>query len=149
MGSTRGVLSSPLFWYWLVAGSTWLVVYWVCTWPWDGVRFDSDYWEHSAAIAEWTRHLWAPQNPHLAIETGSPRYMPYFFVLAATARLFDLDPFQALALGAGLNMGLLAVGVLLFFRRQHVMKRAQRGRKPACQDMLGGGGDVIEQADGG
>jgi len=74
----------------------------------------SDFWEHSATIHEWTKNLWHPGNPHLAIDTGSPRYMPFFFLLTVLARMFDLNPIQALGIGGVITMILFLYGVWLF-----------------------------------
>jgi len=74
----------------------------------------SDFWEHSATIHEWTKNLWRPGNPHLAIDTGSPRYMPFFFLLTVLARMFDLNPIQALGIGGVITMILFLYGVWLF-----------------------------------
>ena len=76
--------------------------------------YSSDFWEHSATIHEWTRNLWHPGNPHLAIDTGSPRYMPFFFLLTVLARMFALNPIQALGIGGVLTIILFLCGVWLF-----------------------------------
>jgi len=73
-----------------------------------------DFWEHSATIREWTKNLWHPGNPHLAIDTGSPRYMPFFFLLTVLARIFDLNPIQVLGIGGVMTMILFLYGVWLF-----------------------------------
>jgi hypothetical protein len=80
-------------------------------------RYGYDYWEHSAVIKEWSSNLWHPNNPHIATQTTSMRFMPYFFLLSAAARIFQLTPFQALGLGAIFNIGVLLIGVFLFFRK--------------------------------
>ena len=74
----------------------------------------SDFWEHSATIHEWTKNLWHPGNPHMAIDTGSPRYMPFFFLLTVLARIFSLTPIQALGVGGVMTMILFLCGVWLF-----------------------------------
>jgi len=78
--------------------------------------YSSDFWEHSATIHEWTRNLWHPGNPHLAIDTGSPRYMPFFFLLTVLARVLDLNPIQVLGIGGVFTMILFLYGVWLFLR---------------------------------
>ena len=75
--------------------------------------YSSDFWEHSATIREWTINLWHPGNPHLAIDTGSPRYMPFFFLLTVLARIFDLNPIQVLGIGGVLTMVLFLYGAWL------------------------------------
>jgi hypothetical protein len=76
--------------------------------------YSSDFWEHSATIHEWTKNLWHPGNPHMAIDTGSPRYMPFFFLLTVLARIFSLTPIQALGVGGVMTMILFLYGVWLF-----------------------------------
>ncbi|MCP4265040.1 MAG: hypothetical protein GY777_05600 [Candidatus Brocadiaceae bacterium] len=75
-----------------------------------------DIWEHAAVINEWMKDLWHPKNPHLPIDTGSPRYMPYFLLLSCIGRLFDLEALQILGLGGVLNVAALLTGIFLFFR---------------------------------
>jgi hypothetical protein len=77
---------------------------------------NNDFWEHSAVVREWMKDLWHPKNPHLAIETGSPRYMPFYFVLAALGKVLGLSAIDALKIGAVFNVGFLTLGVFLFFR---------------------------------
>lgn len=74
-----------------------------------------DVWEHIAAINEWKTNLAAPGNPHLAVEAGSPRYMPFFFALTVLAIALDLTALQAMQVGAVLNTILLLAGIYLFF----------------------------------
>ena len=50
----------------------------------------------------------------MAIDTGSPRYMPFFFLLTVLARIFSLTPIQALGIGGVLTMILFLYGVWLF-----------------------------------
>lgn len=75
----------------------------------------SDFWEHAAAIKEWKSNLAAPGNPHLAVDVGSPRYMPFFFALTVLANVLDLSALQALRVAAVLNFVLLLTGIYLFF----------------------------------
>ncbi len=75
-----------------------------------------DIWEHAAVINEWMKDLWHPKNPHLPVDTGSVRYMPYFFLLSCIGRLFDLEALQILGLGGVLNVAALLTGIFLFFR---------------------------------
>jgi hypothetical protein len=77
-------------------------------------HFGFDFWEHSALIREWKKNLWHPGNPHLAIDSGSPRYMPFFFFLTVLARIFSLTPIQALGIGGVLTMILFLYGIWLF-----------------------------------
>jgi hypothetical protein len=108
---------SPALWFVLATAATTIWVSWSAfEYPLSAFRFGSDYWEHSATIAEWQRDLWSPGNPHLPIETGTPRYMPFFFVLTVVSNWFELDPIQAMAVGATVNMVLFSAGIWLFFR---------------------------------
>ena len=84
--------------------------------PLAAYQYGTDYWEYSATIKEWSANLWNPKNPHLDIETGSPRFSPIFFLLAATAKLFNLSPIQTMGLSSILNTVLLLGGIFLFFR---------------------------------
>ena len=74
----------------------------------------ADYWEHTAALTEWMRDLWAPGNPHLADGSSSARYIPHFLVLAVLGREFGLDAIQLMALSAVVNYLLVALGTYLF-----------------------------------
>lgn len=107
----------PAIWFAVAAILTSLWVSWSAfEFPMSAFELGSDYWEHTAAIAEWKKDLWNPQNPHLFLDVGTPRYMPFFFVLTVIANWFDLDPVQAMAVGATINMVLFSLGVFLFFR---------------------------------
>jgi len=77
-------------------------------------HYGYDFWEHSALIREWMKNLWHPGNPHLAINTGSPRYMPFFFFLTVLAKIFGLTPIQVLGIGGVMTMILFLYGVWLF-----------------------------------
>jgi hypothetical protein len=82
--------------------------------PIHTTHYGFDFWEHSALIREWTKNLWHPGNPHLAINTGSPRYMPLFFLVTVLAKMFDLNPIQALGIGGVMTMILFVWGGWLF-----------------------------------
>ena len=84
--------------------------------PFAAYGYWQDIWEHAAVINEWMKDLWHPKNPHLPVDTGSPRYMPYFFLLSSIGRLFDLEALQVLGLGSVLNVAALLTGIFLFFR---------------------------------
>ncbi len=77
---------------------------------------NSDLWEHSAAIREWMNDLWHPKNPHLVSEAGSPRYMPYYFLLAVMGKILGLEAIAVLKVSALINIALLTLGIFLFFR---------------------------------
>ena len=78
--------------------------------------FETDYWEHTATLKEWSSNLWSPKNPHLAVETESPRFIPIFFLLALISHIFHLTPIQAMGIFGILNIALLLGGIFLFFR---------------------------------
>ncbi len=94
---------------------------WLCWaafyYPLATYSYWQDIWEHAAVINEWMKDLWHPKNPHLPVDTGSPRYMPYFFLLSCIGRLFDLEALHILGLGGVLNVAALLTGIFLFFRR--------------------------------
>lgn len=103
--------------FWLVAGAlaVWLV--------WDAISFrlvtyspQSDYWEHTAALTEWSRNITDPANPHVADPAPSPRYMPWFLTLVLIGRVLALDAVQLMGLSAVAGFVLLVVGIRLFFR---------------------------------
>lgn len=73
-----------------------------------------DFWEHAAVIREWSKHLWSPGNPHLAIDIGSPRYMPFFFFITLLSRTFTLGPIQALGIGGVISILLLLYSIWFF-----------------------------------
>lgn len=117
LASRSGLAASPLAWFALTLAILVVWVGWAAfDYPMAAFRFESDYWEHTAALAEWKSNLWHPANPHVVSDAGSPRYMPLYFVLTALAIAFDLDPFQTMAIAATINTALLGIGVYLFFR---------------------------------
>ncbi len=96
----------------LIGGLGWVYV----TDPPFTHKLNNDFWEHSAAIREWMGDLWHPRNPHLMTDIGSPRYMPYFFVLAILGNVLGLEAIDVLKIAAIFNIALLTLGVFLFFR---------------------------------
>jgi len=120
---TRAVLSSglarlsPVTVYLMIATPVLLWFFWsTIFFPLFTYGFDEDLWEHSAAIKEWKSNLWAPRNPHLDIDAGSPRYMPFFFALTVMAKLIDLKAIDALKFAGVFNLLILFTGIFLFFR---------------------------------
>ena len=115
--SWNRLLLKPVFWYLLISLPIFL---WISIssfyYPLGATALNYDYWEHSAAIKEWSRDLISPGNPHLPSSEGSARYMPYFFVLSWLARVFDISPFEALAIGSTVSTFILFCGIYLFFR---------------------------------
>lgn len=103
--------------YWLMAAAVTGFLGWnFITDPLFLYSLNNDFWEHSATLREWMRDLWSPDNPHLATDTGSPRYMPFYLVLAALGRTFELGAITVLKMGALFNVALLTIGIFLFFR---------------------------------
>lgn len=103
--------------YWLTAtGLIGWLGWTVFSYPVFTQSLNNDFWEHSAAIREWMADLWHPKNPHLATDTGSPRYMPFYFVLAAMGKMLGLQAIDTLRIGAVFNVAFLSLGAFLFFR---------------------------------
>ncbi|MBT8422657.1 MAG: hypothetical protein HKN56_07545 [Gammaproteobacteria bacterium] len=76
----------------------------------------SDYWQYVAAVRELIANFTAPGNPVIASDDVSVAYNPYLAVLALIAKAFGLDAMQAMAVGAALNLLLIAAGVRLFMQ---------------------------------
>lgn len=103
--------------YWVMAAGLIIGLGWsYMVYPIFTHSLNNDFWEHSAAIREWMKDLWHPKNPHLATDTGSPRYMPFFFLLSAVGKFFGLSAINVLKLGAIFNVAFLTLGAFLFFR---------------------------------
>lgn len=103
--------------YWLIVASlTGLLGWTFFSHPVFTHSLNNDFWEHSAALRAWMSDLWRPKNPHLAIDSGSPRYMPFYFVLAVMGKTFGLGAIDTLKIGAVFNVAFLSVGAFLFFR---------------------------------
>lgn len=111
----KEITISPKWAYLFISIPVLTAIFWsIFNYPSYTSYYSSDFWEHSATIHEWTKNLWHPGNPHLAIDTGSPRYMPFFFLLTLLARIFHLTPIQALGIGGVMTMILFLYGVWLF-----------------------------------
>ncbi len=74
----------------------------------------ADYWEHAAAIKEWSSNIWSPKNPFLSLDNSSVRFIPIYFSVAGIAAIFHLTAFQAMGLSGILNLCLLFTGIYLF-----------------------------------
>jgi hypothetical protein len=90
---------------------------------WDALNFglvtfvpDAAYWEYVAVLREWLSNPGAPANPQVAAASLSASFMPYFWLLAAAGRAFDLTAVQLLAISAVVNYALLVIGLRLFLR---------------------------------
>lgn len=90
---------------------------------WDAFWFQiityspgSDYWEHSAALRALIEDPWSPRNPHLDSPASSPRFGPFFVLVALLARALSLDALGAMGLAAVLNTLLFLLGIYAFFR---------------------------------
>lgn len=116
LGSALARLS-PVHAYLAVAAPLLLWLYWsTFFFPLFTYAFHEDAWEHTAAIKAWAANLWAPANPHLDVDAGSPRYMPFFFALAVLTKLGGLTPIGALKVSAAVNILILFAAIFLFFR---------------------------------
>ena len=117
MTSTIAFERLPILVYWAIAATLIAYMGWsVMAEPLFALNLNSDLWEHSAAIREWMNDLWNPKNPHLMSEAGSPRYMPFFFLLAIVGNTLDLGTIDVLKLATLFNSVLLVLGIFLFFR---------------------------------
>lgn len=77
---------------------------------------DAAYWEYVAVLREWLSNPDAPANPQVAATTLSARFMPYFWLLAAAGRTFNLTATQLLAVSTVINFTLIVLGLKLFLR---------------------------------
>ena len=76
----------------------------------------ADYWQYLAAVREWIGAAGTPANPTVVSTELSLAYNPYLALLALLGRAFGLDAMQALAVGAALNLFVIAVGVRVFMQ---------------------------------
>jgi len=74
----------------------------------------ADYWEYTAVLKEWLQHFPTPVNPQVDDPSLSSRFMPYFWLLTLLGRTFNLNGVQLMAVSAGVNFVVLAVGLKLF-----------------------------------
>jgi hypothetical protein len=79
---------------------------------WEG---GADYWEHSATLHALIENPWHPHHPHLATDTGSPRFGPQFLLIALIARALHWDAIQAMTSSAVLNTLLFLCSIRVFF----------------------------------
>ncbi len=114
--------TSPLAWrlsaipaYLILALPLWVWLVWAA-FEYQAANFliGSDFWEHSAALKTWMENLANPTNSHLASDDPSPRYMPFYFLVAALSRLLGLDPLQAMGLAGAINASLLLLAIPFF-----------------------------------
>ena len=100
----------------LVALGIWSAVSWEAGYvrmiTWEG---GADYWEHSATLHALIDNPFHPHHPHLAIDSGSPRFGPQFLLVALIARALHWDALQAMTLCAVLNTLLFLYGIRRFF----------------------------------
>lgn len=104
--------------YLLIATPLWAIMVWgsfaaqlPTNWP------AGDFWEHSAVLNTWMQALTNPPNSHLAGDIPSPRYMPFYLLIAGIGRLLSLTPFQAMSLAGALSATLFVFAVPMFFNR--------------------------------
>jgi hypothetical protein len=79
--------------------------------------YRGDFWEHSAALQAWLQDLWNPTNPHFASDVGSPRYIPFYFVITALSIPIGLTALQAMGIAGVVSVTLFVVGIKLFSDR--------------------------------
>jgi len=79
---------------------------------WEG---GADYWEHSATLHALIESPFHPHHPHLAVDSGSPRFGPQFLLVALIARAAHWDAVQAMTLAAVLNTLLFLCAIRVFF----------------------------------
>lgn len=92
-------------------------------------QYDSDAWEHIAAIRELMANWRAPAHPQVVTDAPSRQFHPYFLCLAALGNGFGLSPTQAFALGGGLVAAGLLTGV-------HAFARAYFGSNPFAASVV-------------
>jgi len=108
----------PRLVYALIATPLWAIMVWGAfaaqlstNWP------SGDFWEHSAVLNTWMQALANPPNSHLAGDIPSPRYMPFYLLVASIGKLLSLNPFQAMGLAGALSATLFVFAVPVFFNR--------------------------------
>lgn len=106
----------PGWCYW-IAG---LLIYGYAAWHFSGGHLlhqtSRDYWQHLAALRALIDNPVDPANPFIATGDGSRHFHPYWVSIAAVARNFGWNEFQALALGGYLTAGALLAGIWAFGR---------------------------------
>lgn len=76
----------------------------------------ADYWEHSALLTEWLRDFANPANPHVADDSLSPRYMPWFWLLTLLGVSFGLTSVELMSISAVCSYVLILFGLHLFLK---------------------------------
>ena len=116
MGYIRKLTPSMV--YWILALVLW------ATFSWAAFNFHpatytyrGDFWEHSAAVHAWLQDLWSPKNPHFSSDAGSPRYIPFYFVVTVLSILFGFTALQAMGTAGVVSITLFLVGIKLFSDR--------------------------------
>ena len=116
MSSSREL--SPSTVYWILAVPLWAIFSWAAfNFQPNVYGSGGDFWEHSAAFQAWLQDLWHPQSPHVSSYEGSPRYMPFFFVITVLSTLFRFTALQAMGTAGVVNITLFVIGTKLFSDR--------------------------------
>ena len=109
---------SPSAAYWILAFPFWALFSWAAFNFQASVYLPGgDFWEHSAAFHAWLQDLWHPQSPHVSGGEGSPRYMPFFFVITVLSMLFGFTALQAMGAAGVVSITLFMIGNKLFSDR--------------------------------
>lgn len=109
---------SPSTAYWILALPLWAIFSWAAFNFQPGAYMNAgDFWEHSAALHAWLQDLWHPQSPHVSSDEGSPRYMPFFFVITVLSTLFGFTALQAMGTAGVVSITLFMIGNKLFSDR--------------------------------
>ena len=109
---------SPSTAYWILALPLWAIFSWAAFNFQPGVySIAGDFWEHSAVFHAWLQDLWHPQNPHVSSDEGSPRYMPFFFVITVLSKAFGFTALQAMGTAGVVSITVFMIGNKLFADR--------------------------------
>ena len=73
-----------------------------------------DFWEHSAAVAEFMRNPISPSHPQLNIDAPHAFLNPYAFLVALLANALGLTPIIALSVFGIFNFCVFCIGVYVF-----------------------------------
>lgn len=112
------LLRNPTLIYLCIALPLWALTVWAAFYLQAGTGgYGGDFWEHSASLKSWMENLSHPANPHLLSDAASPRYMPFYLLIASVGQWLALDPLQAMGLAGALSITLFLVAVPLFFNR--------------------------------
>ena len=110
--------ASPLRLYLTLAIPVWLFLSWAAfDFQTSLYIFRNDYWEHSATLNAWLKDFLHPGNPHLATDTGTVRYMPFYAVVTLISGALGLDALEAMSVAGFLSITLFVIATPLFANR--------------------------------